>query len=433
MRKHWLSVIFTMCAAIVTMASAAQPPAIAAQGSAKPESPGGYTQHPIVTWEHDQVNPSAAFSPLTSQFLVVWEDHHWGWGYDWDIYGRFVDLAGNPVGDWFGIAWVDDNHRQRPRVSYNSVNDEFLVVYEYAYSATDHDIYARRLASNGALIGDEFVIANSTQTETDPAVTYDPADNQYLVVWQQWTGDVEFGNNDLYGRLLDAGGSMLYSVIPIKTGTTNSESQPTVACVPAVHQYLVMWSDMIGQYPRLKKQWVKPDSTLGDYEQSFTVGANYLPRLTANTRFQEYVYVYEDKTISPTIQYWGYAELINAGAGFGGPIAYPSTHDQTNIDVAYNPAADNYVMVWEDAYSQSDHDIYMLLYDTYSPYYCCLKIGPEAVSSTSAWQGNPTVASSSGPVSLVVWEDGRNSSTYGVDICAAVVWSGKTYMPRVAK
>ena len=103
----------------------------------------------IVSWEYDQVNPAIAFNAAGNKYLTVWEDHHWGWGTDWDIYGRLVGTDGLPAGEQFGISWEGSNSRLRPRVAANQQNGEFLVVWEYAFTDTDHDIYARRVSGTG--------------------------------------------------------------------------------------------------------------------------------------------------------------------------------------------------------------------------------------------------------------------------------------------
>jgi hypothetical protein len=85
---------------------------------------------PIIAWEYDQLRPAVAASEQASLNLVVWEDHHWGFGADWDIYGRLMGSDGVPVGSAFGIAFAGEKQRLAPHVAYNRDLDEFLVVWE---------------------------------------------------------------------------------------------------------------------------------------------------------------------------------------------------------------------------------------------------------------------------------------------------------------
>ena len=122
-------------------------PAVLRAATAEPSAPRAPSAptagSAIVSWEYDQIRPEAAYGSSASQYLVVWEDHHWGWGDDWDIYGQRVNASGALVGSIFGISWDDSKHRLAPDVAYNAADDEFLVVWEYAYSETDHDILDR--------------------------------------------------------------------------------------------------------------------------------------------------------------------------------------------------------------------------------------------------------------------------------------------------
>lgn len=201
---------------------------------------------PIITWEYDQVHPAIAYGSQTNQYLAVWEDHHWGWGDDWDIYGRLVGADGQALGSEFGISWEGDKHRLAPDVAYNQANGEFLVVWEYEFSAADHDIYARRVRADGTLVSGEFVITSLSNSESNPAVAYNPAANEYLVVWEHL---FEGSRHGIYGRRVAANGELQGEPIPIDTSSaflSSASLTPYDALAPAVAygsgngQYLVV-------------------------------------------------------------------------------------------------------------------------------------------------------------------------------------------------
>ena len=178
-------------------------------------SPSGALASPLATaiasWEYDQIAPAVAYSSTSAQYLVVWEDHHWGYGNDWDIYGRRVAENGSTVGGAFGIGWEDPDgvvrNRMAPDVAYNSSYDEYLVVFEYAFSSTDHDIHARRVSADGTLVGTtDLSTAFSTAWQSNPSVAYSAAANEYLVVYEQRAGSGEFVHNDIYGVIVGASG-----------------------------------------------------------------------------------------------------------------------------------------------------------------------------------------------------------------------------------
>ena len=80
--------------------------------------PGGTIA--VSTWTNDQLRPDVAFNTAAGNFLVVWEDHHWGTGADPDIYGQRVAGNGGLLGGNIGISWDSPNDRLNPAVTYLS-------------------------------------------------------------------------------------------------------------------------------------------------------------------------------------------------------------------------------------------------------------------------------------------------------------------------
>jgi hypothetical protein len=153
----------------------------------------------VETWEYDQLYPEVAFNTNLDEFLVVWEDHHWGWGEDWDIYGRQHAGNGSTTGGRIGISYDGSNHRRFPDVAYNPYASEYLVVFEYEYSRTDHDVYLTRVDEGGALISGDIHISASGYQELQPAIGSSP-DQHYLVTWEDSRDSATQGYN-IYGSL----------------------------------------------------------------------------------------------------------------------------------------------------------------------------------------------------------------------------------------
>jgi hypothetical protein len=157
----------------------------------------------IAQWEYDLVKPRLAFNPNDNEFLVVWEDHRWGWGDDWNIDAQRMTGTGYFSRENFGIAWRipgRSNHRLSPDVAYKPAASEYLVAWEYAYSPTDFDIYVRRVAADGGLIEGEIPVVASGIYEGHPVVASDNG-LSYLVAWEQWASGSGQGM-DLYGKAI---------------------------------------------------------------------------------------------------------------------------------------------------------------------------------------------------------------------------------------
>jgi hypothetical protein len=107
----------------------------------------------------------------------------------------------------------------------------YTVVWEHAYSATDHDIFARQVATDGTLRPIVFVQTN-TANQTNPSISKScgpltgingaPETQRYTIVYQQTAA---FGDQDIHGALLTWDGNPVLvggsTTFPIDTSTAN--------------------------------------------------------------------------------------------------------------------------------------------------------------------------------------------------------------------
>lgn len=411
-------------------------------------SPLGPAQHAaIITWEYDQVQPAIAYNSAAGEYLVVWEDHHWGWGDDWDIYARRIAADGTPLGSHFGVSWEGSDHRLAPDVVYHPTVGEYLVVWEYEYSSSDHDIYARLVASNGTLIGNELAIATTGQYESNPVVAYNSQDDEYLVVWESQEGSGEASHFDIYGQRLDPSGDTQGDPIAIATGLLD-EMAPAVAHDPANNQYLVVWQELappagadavtsITTFEfNIYGQRVAANGTLvGDQIAISTWQYDQVkPRLAFNSAAAQFLVVWED-------HHWGWGEdwdvygqrVSTSGRLVGGNfgISWEGANHRESPGVAYKPTVNEYLVVWEVEYSPTDHDVYRRRVGSDG----ALLDDETVVSNLSSWEGRPALASDTHRAYLIAWEDGRNAVTQGMDIYESLMsltmLSGRVYAGNV--
>ena len=88
-----------------------------------------------------------------------------------------------------------------PDVAYNSVSDNYLVVWG-DYSLSPMGVSGRLVSSDGAIAGSQSRISETSAYAVMPSVAYNSTDNEYLVVWiDQRGGDL------IYGRRVSAAGA----------------------------------------------------------------------------------------------------------------------------------------------------------------------------------------------------------------------------------
>jgi hypothetical protein len=198
-------------------------------------------------------------------YLVVWEDGRDDDERGTDVYGRRVTAAGMPTGPDFrisGTSATDDEHA--PAVAWDGTG--YLVVWEDSRDSNERgtDVRGRRVAAGGGAEGRDFRISGSKATGDDksPAVASDGTG--YLVVWEDWRM-LPDRRTDIYGRLVSAAGALVGDNFRIcGAGATMWDWVPAVAWDGAASQYLVVWQDERDYGDRgadIRGRRVAPDGT----------------------------------------------------------------------------------------------------------------------------------------------------------------------------
>jgi hypothetical protein len=141
-----------------------------------------------------------AYSTVSHEFLVVWQAA--------GIRGQRVGLNGETLGANIFVTGTD--YHRDPSVAYNPAANEYMVVYSGADAVSAYAAARRVAPGSGALLGTETLLNRAGGTYiTD--VAYNAATNQYLAAWYQ---------GGTYGRLLDAAGNVVSNVLLLATRFT---------------------------------------------------------------------------------------------------------------------------------------------------------------------------------------------------------------------
>lgn len=140
---------------------------------------------PITSVMANHTEPVVAYNNVDGQFLVVWEDGRNLAASGTDIFGQRVRGNGMFLGNNFPIsaAMADQN---RPTVAHSPTDNQFLVIWSDARnkSTTKNDIFGQAVSGDGTLVGANLPISVAPQNQDRPAVSYNLIDNQFLVVWR---------------------------------------------------------------------------------------------------------------------------------------------------------------------------------------------------------------------------------------------------------
>jgi cell division septation protein DedD len=162
----------------------------------------------------EQTSPDIAYDSKHNEYMVVWEDH-WGTLTDWVIKAWRLDGTGNHI-NFYVVSSGSSNRRMNPAVSYEYNADEYIVVYEYEFSATDLDLRQARLRWDGLIRQTEGIVSQlGNIDEAKPAVASDSAGGN-LVVWED-SRNLATSGVDIYGdviRVYSFSGSVFSGVYP---------------------------------------------------------------------------------------------------------------------------------------------------------------------------------------------------------------------------
>jgi len=323
--------------------------------------------------------PAAAFNGSSQEYLIVWDDRRNGTNGCIDIYGRRVSAEGAPMGPDFRINGpnhncYEDSSSPGPAVAWSNTANEYLVVWQDQRNASTRgmDIYGQRVAAAGSLAGQSFRISGimATSFEGLGAVVWNAVAQEYLVVFEDWR-NVATRGSDVYGSRVSVTGVPMGPDFRISgRGATSHEGAPAVASIELTGDYLVVWAD---------------------FRNGATRGADIYGRRVSAA-----------------------GVLLGSDFRISGRNAVSFEGEAT---VGWSETAGEYLVAWMDQrnYLSRGDDIFGRL----------VSVAGTPVGSDFRISGRSAVSDERAPVAVwnggagefvIVWQDGRNAPTRGLDL-----------------
>ena len=336
--------------------------------------------------------PGGAFNSQTGNYLIAYMVGN-------DLYGQFVNQNGNPVGAEFLISNAA-NSQNEAAMAYNSTANQYLVVWRDNRSG-NADIYGRLVNANGGFPGPDFIInAVTTNGQENPSVAYNSIANQYLVVWDDSRG----ADQDIYARRVNANGTFPGTDFMINAVTTNDQRYASVAYNSTANQYLVAWNDDRGPDFDIYGRLVNANETFPGTDfmiNAVTTNDQRTPSVAYNSATNQYLVAWGDDRSGTNNDIYG--RLVNASGIFPGvdlPIS-TVTENKYNPSVAYNPFSNQFLATWTDYRDGPPPDIYGQLLNANGAL-----SGGDFVAHEGGYASS-TIASTSSPAYLVAfWDEG---------------------------
>jgi len=191
--------------------------------------------------------PRAAYSPDAGAFMIVWRDNRSDPNAP-TVWGR--SLAFNPGNNLatfltpdFMVTGAFVHFGDVPVLEYSTVSHEFLIIYN-----RDYDVRGRRFNINGTLLGSEINIIstpNNVEYAWQANVTYNSADDEFLVVWRWFSDPMEAGSVQA-ARIKAGTDNMVGGIIEVDAPSGFDLAIPSAAYDSSNNRYLVVWYRSIG-------------------------------------------------------------------------------------------------------------------------------------------------------------------------------------------
>ncbi len=190
----------------------------------------------------DRRDPDVAYDSIGNQYLVVWEHYDAGSGYS--IKGRRVSASGQVL-DPADIAirgpGAPTYTPRGPAVDFAYTANRFLVVWSETWHPLpiSYSVNAQVMTGAGGLDGSMFAVSSFNVLQENVDLAYNRAINGYLVVWEYLPSKLH-----IEGRMVHGGGGV-YGTFSFQIGdAATATTAPRVAAIPdpASPTFLVVWA-----------------------------------------------------------------------------------------------------------------------------------------------------------------------------------------------
>ncbi len=313
---------------------------------------------------HALVDPATAHSPISDTYLVVWDDQDEG-----DIEGRVLNADGT-LGSAFNV-FDEAAAGTQPSIAYNSIANQYLVIFAYQAGVGNYDIYGRLVWADGTLSDTAFTISDNGADQSLPQVAYNATDDEYLVVWS----DERTDEADVYGRRVDADGTPLGGGDFLIASGTDAQDAPFVAWNGDDEEYLVVWHDYRDSGTTgadIYGQRVAADGSLSGGEIALCTASEHqqYPRVEYISAYGRYFVIWQDDRNADTG--WDiYGQNVNADGSLylDNVPRFVFSGYQQRPDGGFSPEANRGLTVWQDGRGGTTYKIYGRIKEPRFPIY----------------------------------------------------------------
>ncbi len=378
--------------------------------------------------DYDQWKPAVAYNSIHQEYLIVWHDT--SPIFPRTIMGQRVDLDGNKIAQ-FTIAFEDSPPRDNARasVAYDPDDDVYLVAWsrDYFGDGSDWDIYGRIIPWDGPTETlTQFSITGALRKQWHPRIAYGSAEGEFMVTW--WTEGSDGVHSFCSAQRVAPNGTLNGSTITLPFSSVEERVGPDIAYNQARNEYLIVYQRMDDTGGNIYGIRLTGTGSVigGDH---FGIAAwpdpETAPRVAASSVSDDWAIVWQSDVSGFMKDVYARRMWVDGtGANqFSAPVLVDQTAlDERNPDIAAYPENTEYLITWESQYSNSSGPFGIFARTLNTSDSLGNVFNPRPVYTGQSWNYmSPTVAAS--PAGwMVAWEHDRNDTPTYQDIHARAVY-----------
>ncbi len=188
---------------------------------------------PLRVSTDDERQPAVAFSPASGTWFVVFEYQ------SRDVVGMLLDRNGGIAVPAFYVDLAVGGISSSPYVVYDSISDRFIVAWSDTRDGTG-DLYGRAFqASDAADVTGEVVLRDvASGGLSAPKLAFNAARNEVFVAYGSLIPDV---GEDVFGFAMDAALTAMTTPVLAVSDAPGTQSNPAVTWNAATDEYLIVY------------------------------------------------------------------------------------------------------------------------------------------------------------------------------------------------
>jgi VCBS repeat-containing protein len=175
-------------------------------------------------------------------YVVTWTEQGGADGAGYGVFARVVNAAGTPVGGDIRVNSYTPGNQYEPAIAALTGGGFVIVWRDDALDGSGTGVFAQRFAADGAAVGDQFRVNETTLSSQYQPTVAPLADGGFMVGWR---GQGPNGGDEIFVQSYAADGGRVDGQTQVNLGTTSAQEDPRLALLDS-GEVVAVWTTRDG-------------------------------------------------------------------------------------------------------------------------------------------------------------------------------------------